>query len=212
MKLLKLFGMPMDDELKWLLNKGGEYIFESCDINLENTPTSHPVSLALCMHAVILQWLYAMCLLMQEQKIVFVSPSSSCTTLLHWCFFLNIIACTEEKIGGHSFERKTPFCNYFIQKKGVGLFLRVALFFGRLKIHLNSHIIYVSETINFTVQCINVSRYLLEEMWKGTAFVCNHQQRPAATIKVCKQELLNKFILQILGQTRGQYTIWKYNY
>ena len=34
-------------ELKWLLKKGGGRIFESCDISLENTPTSHAVSLAL---------------------------------------------------------------------------------------------------------------------------------------------------------------------
>ena len=39
--------MPMDDELKWLLKEGGGPIFESCYIPLENTPTSHTVSLAL---------------------------------------------------------------------------------------------------------------------------------------------------------------------
>ena len=39
--------MPMSDELKWLLKEGGGRIFESCDISLENTPTSHVVSLAL---------------------------------------------------------------------------------------------------------------------------------------------------------------------
>ena len=33
-------------ELNWLL-KGDGRIFESCDISLENTPTSHAVSLAL---------------------------------------------------------------------------------------------------------------------------------------------------------------------
>ena len=37
----------MGDELKWLLKEGGGHIFESCDISLENTPTSHAVSLAL---------------------------------------------------------------------------------------------------------------------------------------------------------------------
>ena len=38
---------PMGDELKWLLKEGGGRIFESCDISLENTLTSHAVSLAL---------------------------------------------------------------------------------------------------------------------------------------------------------------------
>ena len=49
----------MGDELKWLLKEGGGRIFESCDISLENTPTSHAVSLALAIfaHAVILQCL-----------------------------------------------------------------------------------------------------------------------------------------------------------
>ena len=41
----------MGDELKWLLKEGGGRIFESCDISLENTPTSHVVSLALAMCA-----------------------------------------------------------------------------------------------------------------------------------------------------------------
>ena len=35
--------MPMGDELKWLLKEGGGRIFKSCDIFLENTPTSHTV-------------------------------------------------------------------------------------------------------------------------------------------------------------------------
>ena len=37
----------MGDELKWLLKEGGGCMFGSCDISLENTPTSHTVSLAL---------------------------------------------------------------------------------------------------------------------------------------------------------------------
>ena len=37
----------MGDELKWLLKERGGHIFESCDISLENTPTSQAVSLAL---------------------------------------------------------------------------------------------------------------------------------------------------------------------
>ena len=31
----------MGDERKWLLKEGGGRIFESCDIFLKNTPTSH---------------------------------------------------------------------------------------------------------------------------------------------------------------------------
>ena len=34
----------MGDGLKWLLKEGGGRIFESCDISLKNTPTSHAVS------------------------------------------------------------------------------------------------------------------------------------------------------------------------
>ena len=41
--------MPMGNELMWLLNEGGERIFESCDISLENMPTSHAVSLRLAL-------------------------------------------------------------------------------------------------------------------------------------------------------------------
>ena len=42
-----LENMPTGDELQWLLKEGGGLIFESCDISLENMPTSHAVSLAL---------------------------------------------------------------------------------------------------------------------------------------------------------------------
>ena len=45
----------MGDELKELLKEGGGRIFESCDISLENMPTSRAVSLAL---AVVLQCLF----------------------------------------------------------------------------------------------------------------------------------------------------------
>ena len=41
----------MGDELKWLLKEGGRCIFENCDISLENTPTSHTVSLVQDMYA-----------------------------------------------------------------------------------------------------------------------------------------------------------------
>ena len=36
----------MGDELKWLLKEGDGCIFKSCDIALENMPTSHGVGLA----------------------------------------------------------------------------------------------------------------------------------------------------------------------
>ena len=45
--IISLESTPMGDELKWLLKEGGGCIFESCDISLENMPTSHAVSLAL---------------------------------------------------------------------------------------------------------------------------------------------------------------------
>ena len=45
--VISLESTPMGDELKWLLKEGGGCIFENCDISLENTPTSHAVSLAL---------------------------------------------------------------------------------------------------------------------------------------------------------------------
>ena len=41
----------MGVELKRLLKEGGGLIFESCDISLENTPTSHAVSLVQDMYA-----------------------------------------------------------------------------------------------------------------------------------------------------------------
>ena len=48
---LSLTNTPMGDELKWLLKEGGRCIFENCDISLENTPTSHTVSLVQDMYA-----------------------------------------------------------------------------------------------------------------------------------------------------------------
>ena len=42
---------PMGDELKELFKEGGGCIFESCDISLINTPTSHAVSLPIFMYA-----------------------------------------------------------------------------------------------------------------------------------------------------------------
>ena len=39
----------MGDELTELIKEGGGHIFESCDISLKSTPTSHTVRLAVCM-------------------------------------------------------------------------------------------------------------------------------------------------------------------
>ena len=59
----------MVDELKWLL-KGG-HIFESCDISLENTATSHTVSLAVVICACSDYTMpLIMHLLMQQQQMV----------------------------------------------------------------------------------------------------------------------------------------------
>ena len=62
--------------------KGDECIFESCDISLENTPTSF------CTHAVILQWLFCHALAYAVKAklclLSFVSPSL-CTVLLCFC-------------------------------------------------------------------------------------------------------------------------------
>ena len=43
--------MPRGDKLMELIKEGGGHIFESCDISLENMPTSHTISLALFMCA-----------------------------------------------------------------------------------------------------------------------------------------------------------------
>ena len=85
----------MGDELKWLLKEGGGRIFESCDISLENTPTTHAVSLALVICACsdsAMPLLSCACLLNNSKWCLpsFVSPS--CTVLLLLlCSLLNIL-------------------------------------------------------------------------------------------------------------------------
>ena len=81
---------------KYAVLKVGEGCnFESCDISLENTPTSHPASLLLlilCMPVMILRCLFC-CLCNNSPWSLpsFVSPFS-CTLLL-WCFLLRIATC-----------------------------------------------------------------------------------------------------------------------
>ena len=127
---------PMGDELQWLLKERGGHIFESCNISLKNTPTSHTVSLALVICACSDSASYAsfvMHLLMQQQQIVpsFVSPSS-CTVLFLCCFLLNITACTAAQLSGHTFERRAPFATTSF-KKGGGSIFEGGLIFGRLQ-------------------------------------------------------------------------------
>ena len=77
------------DELKW-------GIFESCDISLENTPTSHAVSPALFMYSDSTMLILSCAWLYNNSKWCLpsiVSPSS-CTLLLLWCFLLHNRMCT----------------------------------------------------------------------------------------------------------------------
>ena len=88
--------MPMGDELKWLLKEGGGRIFESCDISLENTPTSHAGSLALVTCACsdssmpLLSWLAYAITANGVCLHLLVPPLAQC------CYFgaCNITACT----------------------------------------------------------------------------------------------------------------------
>lgn len=122
---------------KYAVLKVGEGCnFESCDISLENTPTSHPASLLLlilCMPVMILQCLFC-CLCNNSPWSLpsFVSPFSG-TVLLLWCSWLNITM----YYGILTFERKAPFATNFIQNRGIGLFLRVGQFFEiRVLLHV----------------------------------------------------------------------------
>ena len=92
-----LKNMPMGDELKWLQIEGGGCIFKSCNISLENTPTSHAVSLALG--------------ITQKQQWCM----SAFVLLLLRCFLLNIM-------GGCTFERKAPFATTSFKKGGWAYF------------------------------------------------------------------------------------------
>ena len=71
----------------------GWLYFQSCDISLENTPTTCSWSTP---SYVRMQWFcntsFVMRLLMQCVWLHYIS-TSSCTLLLPWCFFLNIAAC-----------------------------------------------------------------------------------------------------------------------
>ena len=79
--------MPMSDKLKWVLKEGGGCIFESCDISLENKPTSHAVSVALVICAC------------SDSAMPFCHALAYAITamvpcLLLQCFLVNITACT----------------------------------------------------------------------------------------------------------------------
>ena len=69
-----------DKLIKWLLKDGGGHIFETYDISLQNTPTSHVVSLALFIYTCrILQCFFVMLLL---------TANGFCLhSLVWWCFF-----------------------------------------------------------------------------------------------------------------------------
>ena len=126
----------MGDELKELLKEGGGDIFESCDISLENMPTSHAVSVALVIYTCSdsAMPLLSCAYLCNNSKLClpsFVSPSS-CTVLLLGCFLLNITACTAAQLGGHTFERRAPFAATSL-KKGVGRIFKGGLIFRRLR-------------------------------------------------------------------------------
>ena len=121
----------MGDKLKWFLKEGGGYIFESCDISLENMPTSHAVSVAL-----------VICTCSGSAM-----PLLSCTCLcnnsngaclpLCWCFLLNITAHTSagrvDRKGGRTFEREkqAPFATTLF-KKGSGCIFKGGLILERL--------------------------------------------------------------------------------
>ena len=107
-------------------------IFESCDISLDNTPTSHSVSLALVICACCdssMPLLSCTCLCNNSKwcLLSFVSPSS-CTVVLLQCFLLNIYNSTlRHKVVGILSKEKDPsqqLCNIRV----VGVFSRVSLF------------------------------------------------------------------------------------
>ena len=115
--------MPMRNELKELLKEEGGHIFKSCDISFENTPTSHPVSLALLTYAYscsAMPLLSYTCLRNNSKWCLpsFVCPLASLVLLAY------ITACNTAYIGGHTFKRKAPFATTSFKRGGVGLFSR----------------------------------------------------------------------------------------
>ena len=113
---------PNGNKLKWLLNKGGGHIFESCDISLMRVRPPH-------MQLVYLQfylYTYIVILLCNNSKwcLPFVS-SSSCTVLLLWWFLPNNHM--HKQVGILSKE-KALFTTVTSFKKESVLFSRVGLF------------------------------------------------------------------------------------
>ena len=89
--------------------RGGGCIFESCNISLENTPTSHTASLTQLMYTCCdfaMPLLSSACLCNNSKCCLasLVTPSS-CTVLLLWCFLLKYPA----EMGGRAYIATTSF-------------------------------------------------------------------------------------------------------
>ena len=96
-------------------SKRGGHIFKSCDISFENTPTSHPVSLALLMYAYsgsAMPLLSYTCLRNNSKWCLPSCPLASLVLLAY------ITACNTAYIGGHTFERKAPFATTSFKREG----------------------------------------------------------------------------------------------
>ena len=123
----------MGDELKWLLKEGDGRIFGSCDISLENTPTSHSVSLVLvictCSDSSVSCHALAYAITANGVCLHLLVPALALSVLLLRASCLhNSTYCG---INGWAYLReKSTLCNNFIQKRGVGIFSRVGLFSG----------------------------------------------------------------------------------
>ena len=120
--------------------RGDGRIFGSCDISLENMPTSHAVSLCACYLRT--HYFFKVSFVMRLLTYA-ITANGVCLHLLvpplaQCCFFgasclHNSMYCS--KNGWAYFREKSTLCNNFIQKKGgggggVGVFSRVGLFSG----------------------------------------------------------------------------------
>ena len=128
----------MGNKGMWLSKDRGGCIFESCDISLENMPTSHAVSLALLMYPCsdfAMPLLLCTCLCNNSSCLVSPSPLQ---VLLLRCFFLNIRNNMHGGINMYIYvpiprlphmyiqvvvlSREVIICNNFIQKRGWAYF------------------------------------------------------------------------------------------
>ena len=128
--------MPMGNEHKWLLKEGvGIFSRQSCDISgdsLENTPTSHAVSLSLVMYACCdpaTPLLSCTCLCKNRKWCLpsFVSPSSY---TVHNCMYYSIN-------GWVYFREKSTLCNNFIQKRGWAYFSRLRYLYTSVAVQID---------------------------------------------------------------------------